>query len=50
MVNPNPLLQQRVRNCQNERGRLPNSVTVDFENIGGLYPTMRSLNGLPPTD
>ena len=49
-VNPNPFLQQRARNCQDESAQLPNFVTVDFEDIGDLYPTVRALNGLPPTN
>jgi hypothetical protein len=47
MVNHNPLLIDRAQQCQSESGRLPNFVTVDFYDIGDLFPAVDELNGIP---
>jgi hypothetical protein len=40
-------LTDRARQCQQESGRLPNFVTVDFYSIGSVFETTRMLNKLP---
>ena len=45
-VNHNPLLIDRALNCQAVRQRVPNFVTVDFYDIGDLFPAVRTVNGL----
>lgn len=47
-VNRNPFFIDRAQQCQAESGDLPNFVTVDFEDIGDLYPVVRRLNNLIP--
>jgi hypothetical protein len=46
MVNHNPLFLDRAEQCLAESGRLPNFVTVDYYDIGDLFPVVQSLNGL----
>jgi hypothetical protein len=46
MVNHNPLFIDRAEQCLSESGRLPNFVTVDYYDIGDLFPVVQSLNGL----
>jgi hypothetical protein len=46
MVNHNPLFIDRAEQCLAESGRLPNFVTVDYYNIGDLFPVVDSLNGV----
>jgi hypothetical protein len=41
-----PLLDARAQACASARGRLPHFVTVDFYDVGGLFDTVRRLNGL----
>ncbi len=43
-VNSNPFLLDRLRSCQEERGRMPNFVGVDFYHIGDLFAAIDSLN------
>ena len=45
-VNLTSVLQPRAEQCQAESGRLPNFVTLDFVDVGGLFETVESLNGL----
>lgn len=45
-VNHNPLFITRAQQCQTERNRLPNFVTVDYYNIGDVLAVSRTLNGL----
>ena len=45
MVNHNPLLVDRARQCQTESGFLPNFVALDFVEIGDLAETTETLNG-----
>ena len=43
-VNVNPVLIDHVRRCQEETGRFPNQVLVDFASIGDLIPVVDALN------
>ncbi len=44
-VNFNPLFIDRALQCQEERNRLPNFVTVDFHDIGDVFYVVDALNG-----
>ena len=46
IVNANPFLVDRARDCMQTDGSLPNFVTVDFYDRGDLFAAVRSLNGL----
>jgi hypothetical protein len=46
VVNAFDVLVDRARQCQEERGLLPNFVAVNFYNIGDLMPAVDALNGL----
>ena len=43
-VNVNPILIDHVLRCQEETGRLPNQVLVDFASIGDLISVVDELN------
>ena len=43
-VNYDPLLGDRLQECRTASGRLPNFVTVDFYDIGDLFPAVDALN------
>lgn len=43
-VNFNPFLMERVRRCEEEVGRLPNVIAVDFYEVGDLMKTVNDLN------
>ncbi|MBI5488468.1 MAG: hypothetical protein HY905_14135 [Deltaproteobacteria bacterium] len=43
-VNYNPLLIDRLHECQAGSGRLPNFVTVDFYDLGDLFAAVDALN------
>ncbi len=43
-VNFNPVLRDHVFRCQDETGRLPNQVLVDFASIGDLISVVDELN------
>ena len=45
-VNARDVLEPRLRECQAERGRLPNFVAVDYYDRGDLLPAVDELNGL----
>jgi hypothetical protein len=45
-INYNPLFIERALACQTARSRLPNFVTVDFYDIGDVFPVTAALNGL----
>jgi hypothetical protein len=45
-VNHNPAFIERARQCQDESGKLPNFVTVDFYTIGDLFHVVSALNEL----
>jgi hypothetical protein len=45
-VNHDPFFIARALQCQAERGRLPNFVTVDFYDIGDVFAVVDRLNGL----
>jgi hypothetical protein len=47
-VNTSSVLLGRARDCQTERGKLPNFVAVNHYATGDLFPVVRQLNGLPP--
>lgn len=44
-VNFDPLFVDRALQCQDERNRLPNFVTVDFYDIGDVFHVVNALNG-----
>jgi hypothetical protein len=46
VVNANPYLVDRARECMQADGSLPNFVTVDFYDQGDLFAAVRDLNGL----
>jgi hypothetical protein len=47
MINHDPLLAERVAQCQTESGgRLPNFVTLDYYEIGDLFSVVNDLNGV----
>jgi len=43
-VNFNPFLIDRVMTCQEERGHIPNFVTVDFYHLGDVIDVVSTLN------
>jgi hypothetical protein len=45
MVNHNPLLIDRARECQTFHGQLPNFITVDFHDVGDVLEATDLLNG-----
>ena len=45
-VNHDPLLLDRMKQCQAESGSLPNFPTVDFYDIGDLFAAVDAMNGL----
>ena len=45
-ANHNPLLLDRVRQCEKERGRKANLLAVDWYSEGDVIATVRTLNGL----
>ncbi|HEY5949664.1 MAG TPA: hypothetical protein VIV40_29420 [Kofleriaceae bacterium] len=45
-MNADPFLLDRARSCEQTRGHLPTFVTVDFYDVGDVFETVRSLNGL----
>jgi len=47
IVNSYDSLLARARQCQKERGHLPNIIAVDFYGSGDLFRVARTLNGLP---
>jgi hypothetical protein len=46
MVNPDPVLDRRARDCWVEQAHIPNFVTVDFYEIGGVLRAANLLNYL----
>jgi hypothetical protein len=48
IVNAHDFLLARVRQCQQERGKLPNIVAVDFAMTGDVVGVAAEMNGLPP--
>jgi hypothetical protein len=48
IANANPFFLERATGCQQETGRLPNFVTVDFYSIGDLFEVVDHLNGVAP--
>jgi hypothetical protein len=46
IVNAYDALLGRARQCQAERGRLPNLIAVDFYRTGDLFRVARTLNGV----
>jgi len=44
-ANHNPFFVDRAELCRNERGHIPNFVTVDFYSIGDIFEVVNSLNG-----
>jgi hypothetical protein len=47
IVNAHDFLLARARQCQQERGRLPNILAVDFAMTGDVVGVAAELNGLP---
>jgi hypothetical protein len=50
VVNARDYLVRRARQCERERGRLPNVLMVDFSDVGDVVGAARLLNGLAPAD
>jgi hypothetical protein len=48
IVNAHDFLLARARQCQQERGRLPNILAVDFAMTGDVVAVAAELNGLAP--
>ncbi len=48
IVNDYNLLLARARQCQQERGHLPNIIAVDFYELGDLIQVVNTLNGVGP--
>jgi hypothetical protein len=48
IVNARDFLLARARQCQKERGRLPNILAVDFAMTGDVVEVAAELNGLAP--
>jgi hypothetical protein len=46
IVNAYDFLLGRARACREQRGRLPNVVSVDFSDVGDLVRVVNTLNGL----
>ncbi len=46
VVNAHDFLLSRARQCQRERGQLPNLLAVDFYRSGDLFEVVGELNGL----
>jgi hypothetical protein len=46
MVNAHDFLLSRARQCQEERGMLPNLIAVDFYKTGDLFEAVKTLNGI----
>jgi hypothetical protein len=46
IVNAYDFLLRRARQCQRERGHIPNALMVDFYDVGDLMRVVRTLNGL----
>ncbi|MGK0253132.1 MAG: hypothetical protein ACI9OE_000592 [Mariniflexile sp.] len=47
-VNTNPYFLNRVQQCQQERGKFPNFITVDFSELGDALAVVNQLNALNP--
>jgi hypothetical protein len=47
-INATPFLLGRAQQCQDESGHRPNFVKVDYYDVGDLFSTVRTLNGLTP--
>lgn len=45
-INRHDVLVERARQCERERGQLPNFIAVNFYNIGDLMAAVDTLNGL----
>jgi hypothetical protein len=50
IVNAHDFLLARARKCQEERGKLPNILAVDFAMTGDVVGVAAELNGLAPAD
>ena len=48
IVNAHDFLLARARKCQQERGKLPNILAVDFAMTGDVVGVAAELNGLAP--
>ncbi|MDZ7343634.1 MAG: hypothetical protein ONA90_03875 [candidate division KSB1 bacterium] len=46
IVNAHDFLLHRARQCQQERGMLPNLIAVDFYRTGDLFEVVKTLNGI----
>jgi hypothetical protein len=47
-ANDRDVLLARVAGCENERGRRPNVIAVDFAETGDLFQVIDELNGVAP--
>jgi hypothetical protein len=48
IVNAHDFLLARARQCQKERGKLPNLLAVDFAMTGDVVAVAAELNGIAP--
>jgi hypothetical protein len=46
-ANAEKVLLPQMRECEQERGQLPNFVAVNYYNLGDLFPVVDELNGVP---
>jgi hypothetical protein len=49
VVNAYDLILARARQCEQERGRLPNLIAVNFYEVGDLLRVVDALNGVGPS-
>lgn len=47
IVNAHDFLLARARQCERERGKIPNIIAVDFYRTGDLFAVVDALNGVP---
>jgi hypothetical protein len=50
IVNAHDFLLARARQCEKERGRLPNILAVDFAMTGDVVDVAAEMNGLAPAE
>ena len=47
ICNSNPFFINRVVNCQQEKNKFPNFLTVDFYELGDCYEVLNQINNIP---
>ncbi len=48
VANSNPLLWDRILQCQAEKGKFPNFITLDFYELGDGLSATNTINGIDP--